>query len=76
MQDKLVTYVHDGKEVYLTGRIAKSQSTVVRSQAQQMVEIVPVGADLGDKTYAKWVKTTDLLIITNLEDQEFDDETE
>ncbi len=76
-QEKLTTYVHDGKEVYLTGRIALPQSDAPRTaNIQKMVEIVPLGTVLNDLTYAKWVKVTELLVIHNLEEEDFDDETE
>lgn len=71
MQDKLVSYLHGDKEVYLTGRVATPQEGVVQSIT--MVEIVPINSDLGDMTYAKWVNVVDLLVIKNLEEQEFND---
>lgn len=76
MQDKdIMTYIYDTSEVYLTGRIANPQAGVVKSNLNQMVEIVPVGSDIDDTTYAKWVRLSDLLVITNLNEQEFTDET-
>ena len=73
MQDKLVTYVYGDKEVYLTGRVATPQDGVIQSIT--MVEIVPIGTEVGDMMYAKWVNVADLLVIKNLEEQEFNDET-
>lgn len=76
-QEKLVTYIYDGKEVYLTGRIANPQDGVPRTATiQKMVEIVPLGTTIGDATYAKWVRVAELLVIQNLNEEEFDDETE
>lgn len=72
MQDKPITYVYDGKEVYLTGRVAKPQKTATVSKFPMMVEVVPVGTVEGDTTYSKWVNMKELLIIENLEEQEFD----
>lgn len=74
MQDKLITYVYDGKEVYLTGRLASPRKDAPKTiQGVQMVEIVPVGTPEGDKTYARWIKMNELYIIDNLEEQDFDE---
>lgn len=71
-QDKIMTYVFDGKEVHLTGRIATPQKNAPKT-SQRMVEVVPVGSADGDTTYAKWVKMSELLIIQNLENEEFNE---
>ena len=74
MQDKLVTYVYDSKEVYLTGRIAVPQG---KSKKAMMVEVLPVGADRNDTTYARWVNMNDLLVVKDLENEDVEDyETE
>ena len=70
MSEELITYVYDGKEVYLTGRIAKRSSN---SSKQPLVEIVPVGADKNDKEYAKWVSIEDLYLIADLDTIDIDD---
>lgn len=69
MQEKIVTYVYEDREVYLTGRIAKSQRSGMKPT---MVEVVPVGTPPGDKDYAKWVRMVDLLVINNLEDEQIE----
>ena len=79
MTDEIVKYIHDGKEVQLTGRIARPHKNAPRGTTI-MVEIVPIGCDAKDTTYAKWVKNNELLVIQNIEDldleqQENNDET-
>lgn len=69
MQDKLVTYVYDSKEVYLTGRIASPQGN---SKKATMVEVLPVGADKNDTAYAKWVNINDLLVVKDLENEDIE----
>lgn len=74
MQDEPITYVYDGKEVYLTGRVANPQETAPRLlQGKNLVEIVPVGTTEGDKSFARWVKMNELFIIEDLEEQEYDE---
>lgn len=70
MQDKLVTYVYDSKEVYLTGRIATPQNG---SKKLTMVEVLPVGVDRNDTTYARWVNMSDLLVVKDLENEDVED---
>lgn len=74
MSEKVVTYVHDGKEVYLTGRIAKPNK--LSKNKDVMVEICPSKAPKDDDSYHKWVNIYDLLIIQDMNGEDFDDETE
>lgn len=77
MVEERITYVHDGKEVYLTGRLAEPNPNNPRTAKNvPMVEIVPVGTKTGDNEYAKWIKIEELMIIRNIEDKDFNDETE
>lgn len=69
MHEELMTYVYDGREVYLTGRVAKNGP-----RSPDLLEIVPMGTTPGDKTYAKWVTMQDLYVIYNMENEEIDDE--
>lgn len=69
MQEKITTYVHESKEVVLTGRIASPSNTRNKTI---MVEIVPVGADADDKDLVKWVKMEDLYIVQSIEDEDFE----
>lgn len=72
MQEKIVTYVYDSKEVVLTGRIATPQAA--KGKKSMMVEIVPLGAEDGDMSFARWVNMEDLYIVKTIEDEEFDDD--
>lgn len=74
MVEEIITYVHDGKEVYLTGRLAEPNPN--NNKQVLMVEISPVGTSVGDTSYAKWVKIEDLMVVRNIEDKDFNDETE
>lgn len=69
MVDKIITYVYDDREVILTGRMATAPSG---SKLPTKIEIVPVGSDPNDKTYSRWVNMIDLLLVTNLEDEQDD----
>lgn len=71
MQDEIMTYVYDGKEVRPTGRIAERKGKPI------LIEVVPLGATPDDKAYAKWVRTDELYIIKQTEQEEdIFDETE
>lgn len=74
MQDKIITYVYEGQEVYLTGRIATPNPNAQKSKAVPMVEVLPKGTDSDDTTYARWVVMDDLLIIRDLEGEDFTDD--
>ena len=67
MTDKIITYVYDDREVMLTGRMATASKG---SKRPTKIEIVPIGSDPNDKTYSRWVNMADLLLITNLEDEQ------
>ena len=60
-------YVHDGKEVVLTGRKARKS---VRKKLQELVEIKPKDVTSNDTSFCKWVRRIDLYEIVE------DDETE
>lgn len=71
MQDKIMTYVYEGKEVKPTGRIAERKGKPI------LIEVVPLGASADDKGYAKWVKPEELYIIKETEqDEDIFDETD
>lgn len=59
-------FVHNGKEVILTGRTAKKQ---LRSGKEEVLyEIQPDG--VSGKQYNSWVKMKDLFEIQGIEDNE------
>lgn len=75
MSDRIITYVYDGKEVYLSGRIATPQSDSKKKVV--MVEILPIGAERGDASFARWVNMSDLLVVKDLENEDVENyETE
>jgi len=75
MSDRIITYVYDGKEVYLSGRIATPQSDSKKKVV--MVEILPIGAERGDTSFARWVNMSDLLVVKDLENEDVENyETE
>jgi len=51
------TYVHDGKEVVLTGRKARKKT---RSKEIELFEIKPKDVTSKDASFCKWVRMTDL----------------
>ena len=59
----LKTYVYDGKEVVLTGRVAKQkprrEGAKVRSD-NDLFEIRPFDVDEANKSFNKWVKMNQL----------------
>ncbi len=61
------TYIHDGSEVKLTGRIAKKEihkgGMRVAAKSITIHEITPVDAETG--SWKKWVKMTDLFEIVD-----------
>jgi len=59
------TYVHDGKEVRLTGRAAKKEGNG-RKATTILVEIVPLECDSNDPKFCKWVQMKELSEIINL----------
>lgn len=54
------TYVHNGKEVKLTGRKASKNA---RSKTIELVEIKPIDVDDVDNRHNTWVKMEDLFIV-------------
>lgn len=62
-EDSTITYVYEDREVILTGRLANPTNN---PKLSRLVEIIPYGADIDDKQYAKWVKLDDLLVISDL----------
>lgn len=67
---KIATYVYDGREIYLTGRIANVNTKTAKRNQSPLVEILPVGTPMGDTTYAQWVRTDELFVIDDLDDDE------
>lgn len=65
MSEQTITYVYEDREVVLTGRLASPNNN---PKLSQLVEIIPVGSDLDDRQYSKWVKLDDLLIVQDLGD--------
>ena len=51
------TYVHDGKEVVLTGRRARKKA---RTREIELFEIKPKDVTSTDASFCKWVRMTDL----------------
>lgn len=62
-----MTYVYDGREFHLTGRIATSQHS---TRNITMVEIHPVHEAADSATYDKWVKMSELLLIRNTNNED------
>jgi hypothetical protein len=69
MQTEIITYVYIDKEVKLTGRLAKAPAG---SRVGDMVEVVPVSANITDKEYARWVNMKELHTVKNLEDEDIE----
>jgi hypothetical protein len=61
MSNKQQTYVLDGEEVVLTGRIAKRETTSGRST--ELVEVQPADKDNG--SWKKWVAMNSLFKVVN-----------
>ncbi len=61
------TYIHDGTEVKLTGRVAKKETQTpskrVTSKSTTIHEITPADAETG--SWKKWVKMTDLFEVVD-----------
>ena len=81
MTDDSIPYVHDGKEVRLTGRYAKSADPKMKGNDSIVVEVHPWNSPPEDKMYCKWVPLKSLMIVmddkkTNFEIEDDDDETE
>lgn len=75
MREEIITYVYEDKEVYPTGRIASPNKHRKKPKTNKtLIEVVPVGTPIGDRNYSKWVDMEDLLIISNLEDVEIDED--
>jgi len=55
-------YVHDGKEVELTGRVARRK---VGRRVVEVVEIKPRGVTSPSPDFCKWVRRTDLYEIVS-----------
>lgn len=64
-----ISYVYEDREVIPTGRLASPNGN---PKLKQLIEIVPFGTDPTDKSYARWVKLEDLLVISDLGDYEDD----
>ena len=65
---KAVSYVHEGTEVKLTGRIAQRELTSRRgsaSKVDELVEITPVDDEVG--SWKKFVREKELYILTDSE---------
>lgn len=61
MNNKQQTYVLDGEEVVLTGRIARRETTRVASA--ELVEVQPADKDNG--SWKKWVPMNSLFKVIN-----------
>ena len=63
------TYIHDGKEVVLTGRKA-IRPPARRGQLEQTIyEIKPLGVSSEDRNFCVWVKKEELYIVQADEDE-------
>ena len=64
----MTTYIHDGVEVVLTGRLARREGKHVRSRTRSqplidvLVEIEPVDKNI---EWKKWVKKEELYEVTD-----------
>lgn len=69
MTDDIVqTFIFEGREYVLTGRVAMKKSE--RGRERELVEIRPVTVrDLEDKTYNKWVRRAELFNISEIGDE-------